>query len=221
MAWCGFGGETGDLVENSAKWQEMQSIKAQQLKGDDGMFWAAYRNDVVTIQERLQRGDNIDGGREGVQTPVSVAAEQNCVSVLSILLKAKADVNRADQRGISPIYAAAQAGNAKCVRMLVYAKADVNQAMVDGSTPAFVAAHCNNPEALMVLVLSNSDVERQEDGGFTPLMAAAKNNSVGAIKVLLGPPCHCNPGKQGPDGVTAVQLAAQSNFSEATRLLSK
>ena len=140
-------------------------MKSQQLKGDDGLFWAAYRNDVATINERLRRGDNIDGRREGVQSPLSIAAEQNCVPAVSLLCKAKADVNRADQRGITAIYAAAQNGHAKCVRMLVYAKADVNLAMVDGSTPAFVAAHSNMPEALEVLALSKADVERPEQVG--------------------------------------------------------
>ena len=164
MAWCDFGAQD-DAAASSAGWKNIEAMKKEQLKGDDGLFWAAYRNDVATINERLRRGDNIDGRREGVQSPLSIAAEQNCVPAVSLLCKAKADVNRADQRGITAIYAAAQNGHAKCVRMLVYAKADVNLAMVDGSTPAFVAAHSNMPEALEVLALSKADVERPEQVG--------------------------------------------------------
>jgi ankyrin repeat protein len=161
MAWCGFDQRVGG-VEDSAKWKAMQTMKAKQLQGDDALFWAAYRNNVQLIQERLSSGDHIDGAREGVQTPLSVAAEQNCISAVSFLCKAKADPNRADSRGITPLYVAAQKGNGKCCRMLVYAKADIDQAMEDGTTPSFVAAHHDNAFALEVLALAKANVEQPE-----------------------------------------------------------
>mgnify|MGYP000090432921 FL=1 len=56
------------------------------------------------------------------------------------LIEAGADVNKADDNGVTPLYMAAEQGHEGAVRALVELDADINKAIDVGATPLYVAA---------------------------------------------------------------------------------
>ncbi len=78
-----------------------------------------------------------------VQTPVYAAARKgHHAEEVDVLMRAKADVNTADDGGATPIYVAARNGHFGAVQALLRAEgADVDLAKTPrGGTPAFAAA---------------------------------------------------------------------------------
>ena len=64
-----------------------------------------------------------------------VAAEKGHTAVVTALLDAGADVNKADKFGSTPLYAAAGYGHTAVVTALLDAGTDVNKADDEGITP--------------------------------------------------------------------------------------
>jgi|TARA_B110000977_G_scaffold143908_1_gene182696 ankyrin repeat protein len=56
------------------------------------------------------------------------------------LIEAGADVNKAEDGGVTPLYMAAEQGHEAAVRALVELDADINKAIDVGATPLYVAA---------------------------------------------------------------------------------
>jgi ankyrin repeat protein len=56
------------------------------------------------------------------------------------LVEAGADVNKAEDGGVTPLYMAAEQGHEAAVRALVELDADINKAIDVGATPLYVAA---------------------------------------------------------------------------------
>ena len=68
-----------------------------------------------------------------------MAAQNGNETVVQVLLEAGADVNKADDSGVTPLCMAAQNGNETVVRALIEAGADVNKAIKGGRTPLSVS----------------------------------------------------------------------------------
>ena len=68
-------------------------------------------------------------------TPLHLVASWDKEAVVSLLLSAKADVNKTDTIGRTPLHLAAQCSREAAVSLLLSAKADVNKTDNYGSTP--------------------------------------------------------------------------------------
>ena len=75
--------------------------------------------------------------------PLFVAAQEGHLTVVTKLIAAGADVDKATtDDGSTPLYIAAQSGHLTVVMKLIAAGADVNKARTtDGSTPLYIAAY--------------------------------------------------------------------------------
>jgi cytohesin len=69
------------------------------------------------------------------------------------LIEAGADVNKAEDGGVTPLYMAAEQGHEAIVRAVIEAGADVNKAMDDGATPLCIAAQFDNETIVRVLIV--------------------------------------------------------------------
>jgi hypothetical protein len=90
-------------------------------------------------------------------TPVMMAAEYDRLDVLEFLLKANADVNRADTEGFSPLFWAAKLGSLSVVRCLLKYGANINQADNAGITPLMVASFGKHAEVVTWLIKAGAD----------------------------------------------------------------
>ena len=100
-------------------------------------------------------------------TPLSVAAQKGHLEVVRVLVKAGANVNQVDPRGLAPLHHAAHKGRLGVLQFLIKAGADVNQAVNDDGvhTPIMIAAQeagtnqsCQQAECIRALVEAGARV---------------------------------------------------------------
>jgi ankyrin repeat protein len=77
--------------------------------------------------------DPDDGGRESGETPLMKAVNRRDPELVTVLLEARAGVNRKDKAGYTALTRAAAMGWADMVALLVHAGADVNATAADGT----------------------------------------------------------------------------------------
>ena len=90
----------------------------------------------LVIELAPQRIHQTDGYS---RTPLHRAAENGQEAAVSLLLSAKADVNKTERDGQTPLHLAAQYDGKAAVSLLLSAKADVNAIDHYGRTPLYYA----------------------------------------------------------------------------------
>ena len=92
----------------------------------------------VDINVATKRGVAGDSGR----TAASLAAESGYDDILTVLIKAGADINIPNLMGHTPLIYAVMRGNMECVKCLIAAKANLEaHAINTNSTPLWIARH--------------------------------------------------------------------------------
>ena len=76
----------------------------------------------------------------GNPAPLFEASKCSHLEVVRLLLEAKADKDKAANRGAVPLFVAAQNGHLDVVCLLLESNADKDKATQDGATPLFAAA---------------------------------------------------------------------------------
>ena len=104
------------------------------------MACATYRYEEV--ERLLQKPLAPDFTRDFGWTALHTAAWAGSSKCISLLLEARADLDRQDWFGSTPLYLAAERNNLEAVWLLVAAGADESKAANDGSTPLNIAASC-------------------------------------------------------------------------------
>lgn len=136
----------------------------------------------------------------------------------TILIRAGADVNAADDEGATPLLQACLNASSPMVEMLVKAGANPNAAARNGETPLMTAARTGNIEVAKLLLSSKADVNAKEAArGQNALMRAVAENHADIAKALLqaGADVHA----RSNTGFTALLFAAQQGNIEIARTL--
>ena len=99
---------------------------------------------------------------------------------------AGADVNMADEQGITTLYRASSGGHVGAVRMLLAAPGiDVNKADIWGLTPLHLAAMNGHTEVVRMLLSSPGiDVNKADERGITSLYRAADSGHTEIERML-------------------------------------
>eukprot|EP00971_Amphidinium_carterae_P196022 3889626-Amphidinium_carterae.2 len=169
------------------------------------------------VPELLNAGLNKSGA-----TPLYTAIEKTHVEVVSALIAAKADVDKARTNdGTTPLHIAAQDNHVEVVSALIAAKADVDKTKTDGhgATPLNIAAFHNHVEVVNALIAAKADVNQATtDYGTTPLYIAAKKNHVETVSALIAAKADVNQATTDL-GATPLHIAAQKNHVEVVNVL--
>ena len=147
---------------------------------------AVYQNDVELLRKILSEniaeevnavtGDNV--------TALHLAAAEDNVEMMQMLLKAGADVNAKTSGGFTPLHWAASKNCVRSAELLTVVGADVNAASEHGVTPLHWAAYRNSTEMVNLLIKSGADISVKTDEGFTPLHWAIRNDSTEVSMIL-------------------------------------
>ncbi len=100
-----------------------------QMKNDGPtpLYDAVAANDADMVELLLKHGAIADVYDRGTGSSlVSMAAVEDQARILRALIAARADVNHADQFGVTPLHLATSKGYANCIELLGGAGADVN-----------------------------------------------------------------------------------------------
>ena len=93
-----------------------------------------------------------------------MAAQNGHTAVVSLLLENHAQIDLADNDGITPLLMAAKNGHTEVVRLLLQAGADP-LVSVQGATPLDVALHLNHLEVAALLQARIAEIQGQPRRG--------------------------------------------------------
>lgn len=142
------------------------------------------------VGQAVNSGISLNAQDQQGRTPLHIAAQNACISVMNILLeqidatgKIQVDVNLADYNGITPLHLAAKTSTA-CVNKLLAHNADKDAIDHDGATVVHYAASTDQ-QTLEILLHHGSNPDVPDNNGTTPLMIALSSAMLTNASVLL------------------------------------
>jgi len=163
----------------------------------------------------INAGVNIEQRTRGGDTPLSLAASNDRINELRLLLANNAEVNSVDNKGRTPLYNTIFGDNIAIVKALIKAGADVNIANNVGWTPLYSAIGKNKMAVVKLLITAGGDVNIANNRGWTPLHRTVnsldnqKFDGKELMRVLIDAGAKIN--MQTKAGDTAVNLAATND----------
>jgi ankyrin repeat protein len=129
-------------------------INIRDKENDTALLKASQNCDAIDVVFfLLENGANINDRDLIDQTPLIVASQHGCKSIVELLLKAGSDINHKNQQGETALLSAAQEGHIDVVKSLISAGADVNEPNADGETPLQLATKLRHKKELIKLLI--------------------------------------------------------------------
>ncbi len=190
----------------SAGWQ----FTRFECKGITPLHQAAFWKIPETMQALIDGGAEVNSKtEEGGYTPLiflifrykTLKPEKDRAKGLRILLDSGADINLADDTGMTPLLIAAIQDRTDLIKLLISAGADINaeRSNTDKTTPLEWAARNNSEETIRILLDAGAEINHVSENG-TPLDAAIKEENSTAADYL-----------RDAGGKTAEQLGVAIN----------
>jgi ankyrin repeat protein len=151
------------------------------------LFMAVQHDAIPTVELLIELGADVNV----IQTdkncsPLHLAASNNFLDIVKLLIDHKANVNIQDNRGYTPLIMAASEGYTECVKRLADAGADVNyRSMDDYTTAIYHAAGSNRLKVVRLLLERGADpLSTRNEKGET-LAEIARQNKKEDMAYLL------------------------------------
>eukprot|EP00439_Symbiodinium_sp_Y106_P084081 s92_g24.t2 len=113
-------------------------FKAAQPLLQSGADQARRQSALRAVQEQLRLGVSINSW-EGPDTPLKAAVQSRSTDLVALLLRARADPEQEDSKGVRLLHLAAFRGQDETCRLLLTARASPNAPDCHGQTPLFFA----------------------------------------------------------------------------------
>ena len=214
-------------------------VNAAEPDGTTALHWAAYRDDLASVDMLIRAGANVNAVNDLGATPLWTASQNGGLAIVTRLLDAGAKPNLALLAGETPLMVAARGGYAPVVEKLLAKGADPNTHGSRGQTALMWAASQKHPEAVKVLLAHGADLKLKSEvynevmavpphgylpynksiphGGETAFMFAVRNGDLESAKLLLAAGANVNDADAW--GVSATVLAAHSGFTDLVLFL--
>ncbi|HJD55231.1 MAG TPA: ankyrin repeat domain-containing protein [Rickettsia endosymbiont of Pyrocoelia pectoralis] len=111
--------------------------------------------------------------------------KNNPKAVELFIKKHKADVNQADNNGVTSLRIAAAEGHIEVVRILLENEAEPDKGDNNGVTPLWSASREGHVEVAQKLLENGADVNKADNYGVTPLSIAARKGHTEVVRILL------------------------------------
>uniref|UniRef100_A0A0G4FVZ8 Uncharacterized protein n=1 Tax=Chromera velia CCMP2878 TaxID=1169474 RepID=A0A0G4FVZ8_9ALVE len=129
-------------------------------------------------------------------TALIEASMKGCAPIVSVLIDAKADVNKCDDWGFSALMYSCQYGRTECVEGLLGANAAVNTQVSfewrhenpaghRGWTALMLACERGDTQIVRLLLDAGAEVNLAAEGGWTALMAGGKGGTLDVVRALI------------------------------------
>jgi ankyrin repeat protein len=224
---------SGDRGALRALIEKKADVNQPDADGSTALHWAAYRDDLESVELLLTAGANASAANDLGATPLWNASTNAGTAVAKRLLDAGANPNLALLAGETPLMAAARAGKAAIVELLLAKGADAN-ARGPRSQTALMWAVAERHPAVVKLLVGRADVHARSDewremmavpphgvaqynkiiphGRDTAMMFAARAGDLESAKLLAGAGADVNDADAW--GVSATVLAAHGGFTD-------
>jgi ankyrin repeat protein len=173
---------------------------------------ALIAGDTAKLQELDKKGVNVNSRFGEVSSSVLMKAP---TSLLTLLIKAGADVDAQDDRGLTALMMVSEDGYLEAARILIRARANPNLQDITGRTALSYASR--SPRLLDLLLRSGANPNIADKSGTTPLIFASVANQKEAVALLLK--AGADPNRRRLDGGTALSGAKRANGKDVIDLL--
>jgi ankyrin repeat protein len=242
-----------DLIEaaKSQDWDSVRSllnkkgmdVNATQPDGATALAYAAYWDDVESVQLLLKAKADPNIGNDYGVTPLMLASENRSAAMVKTLLDGKADPNVAMWSGETLLMSAARTGFMEAIHLFLDHDADINATDPRrGQSALMWAISFGHPDIAKLLVDRGADIDAKtimlnEDftpmaiegyegapvqtvpmGGYTPLLFAARVGDVVTARYLVDKGANINA-VSATDGSPLIMAASQGNEDLALYLL--
>jgi len=167
-------------------WLIAASGLATAQPGAPPLVQAARNQDLVVVRQLLADGAAVSESQTDGSTALHWAVHWERPETVDLLIAASADVNAANDLGMTPIVMAGTSGNGAIVRRLLAAGADVSATGAGGETVLMLATRAGSLDAVTALIEAGVDVNaRETTREQTALMWAAAGAHPSIVAVLL------------------------------------
>ena len=152
-------------------------------------------------------------------TPLMIASDLGCLTVVETLLRLKNDPNVYSKSGWSATTFASRNGYHQVVEILLNKGANPNIQTNDGWTALIFASENGHYQVVEVLLKKGADPNIHSNKGWTALMVASQNGYLQVVEILLKE--NADPNAHDDTGWTALMFGSQSGHLLITELLIK
>jgi ankyrin repeat protein len=188
--------------------------------GPPDLHIAAMNGDIVTLKKLLAGCHYPDEVDDHYVTALQLAAYWGKPEIMTLLVKAGADIGAQDAVGDAPLHHAVdRPGNLESIKWLIKGGAKVNLADYQGLTPLLkvLSADSIDNETALFLIHSGADVNLKDLEKNTPLHYAVENGNAVIAKALVGAGAKLE--SEGKYKRTPLLLAVESKQTEMVQLL--
>jgi uncharacterized protein len=226
--------EKMDRAAVRALLQRRADVNAPQVDGMTALHWAAYRDDLESVELLVRAGANVKvTNRYGV-APLTLAVANGNGAMVETVLKAGADPNTTLPGGETALMTAARVGVLASVKALI-ARGAIVDAKDDkhGQTALMWAAAEGHAPVVEMLIELGADYKARLASGMTPLLFAVREGRADVVRALLKAGAEVNElvpvdggrrraigGRALPPGATPLLVAVMNaHFELAAQLL--
>jgi ankyrin repeat protein len=182
---------------------DLNALQADSL--NDKLFVAIENNDIVTVEQLLRGGANVEAVGPNGLTPLMSAAEQGSVPLVSLLLQNGADANKRGDQDETVLSWAARSGRVRVVDLLVrlsdtknknhalFAAVEGGPLVIRNDAPAALDSVPTEPAdveeswtaTVESLLANGANIEARNEDGSTPLTWASAFAQTDILKLLI------------------------------------
>mmetsp|Transcript_119931 Transcript_119931/g.334576 ORF Transcript_119931/g.334576 Transcript_119931/m.334576 type:complete len:402 (+) Transcript_119931:65-1270(+) len=157
--------------------------------------------------------------REWHRTALHYAAEQGHITIMPLLLEARALLDKQDAQYKMPLHLAIESQEMNAIRWLIDSKADVSTGHMEvglATSPLIDAAYRNDQVLIHLLISAKADLDHRGKQGMTALHVAARGRHAGAVRILVEARADIT---LKADGKSAGEFAFKNGLFETAALL--
>ena len=147
---------------------------------DDSLTIAAAGGYLLIVNKLLERGAMTQLG-----AALRKAVDQGFEDVVPALLSAGADVNDADDEGVTALHLAACTGRTSMAKFLLSSRANIDCVDHQGRTPLYLAAEAGDERTVRLLAGMGAAIDLYTKDGRTPLSSSAEKGNQEVVELLL------------------------------------
>jgi len=185
---------------------EQVKASANTLQVNRALFSATRRGCEDLAKRLLANGASLQARDRSGAMPLSRAAEEGWIALVTLFLDRGAAINSRDVHGSTALFRAAAADRLDIVRMLLDRGADVHIRGRKGNSVIAAAAYMGTPEMVELLLEGGADPILVDQFGKSPMCYAAGRGFTDVVRVLLDGGVDVNA-RYGND-LTALMWAA-------------
>jgi ankyrin repeat protein len=195
------------------------SLPQLAARTSDGRLVDAVKNrDPAEVRALIEQRIDVNAPEADGATPLHWAAHRDELEIATLLIRAGAQLDAANELGVTPLMLACTNGSTPMVSTLLGAGASPNLARPSGETPLMLAARTGNTEIVTALLERGADANAHETSEYqTALMWAVSEHHLKTVKALLehGADVHAST----KSGFTPLLFAARVGDLEGARSL--